>query len=417
MVEVLGIIDHCLQTGDLKRAEILIARSLRAAAIAPEDRADILMRRAQVRLMAEKPDDALADLQSCKDLQPGLAHTPAMLELMGDVFFTRFELAPVGFADRADADRALECYDTLIAQAPEYANLGWVLYQKGRILLSENRISEASAIFQQALGSPGQSSLAALCYERLGFIQLFEERNPAEALTLFAQAVEAYPAGENAGWLVQLHILRSRAFREQKLYAEALAAARQALSTISATAPDYRRTLAEAHRAVGEALSHIAGREQEAIDHLVEFLQVSRRPLGVDVTWSRVHETIGDLSFRLERYELAAESYTNALVFNPYHPLETALYYRIARCYYRLRFYEKVIGTVEQMQQSAAVDGEMIQDYRIFYVLGNAHFALKHYSQAATAYRQALSLAPHGVEQVQKMQTYLRFSEELSVQA
>lgn len=416
MEDDLKTIDSFLDVGDLKRAEVQIARLLRST-VEPDERVPLLIRRARGRLMAEKPDDALEDLLTCRTLQPDLDASAEVLELMGDVYFARFELAPVGFADRSDAEQAQDCYNTLIQQASAYENLGWVLYQKGRILLSQNAIEAARHVFEQALAKPARvASLAALCYERLGFIELFENRNPDSALDYFSKAVEVYPAGENAGWLVQLHILRSRALREQKFFPEALAAARQALSTIDTAAPDYRRALPEAHLAVGEALAQIAGREEEAVDHLVQFLQISKRPLGVDLTWSRVHEIIGELSFRMGRYQLAVESYGTALEFNPYHPLEFTIFYQIARCYYRLQAYDKVIETVERIQRAAAVEAEPLQDYRIFNILGNAYFALGQYKQAADAYRQALLLVPPGAEQLEQIKSYLTYAEDLGMQ-
>ncbi|NLX11448.1 MAG: tetratricopeptide repeat protein [Chloroflexi bacterium] len=418
MAVYLDAVDRFLALGDLQRAGALLARLLRASGVSDAERAQLLARRARMRLLAEKPDDALEDLRVCGTLDPAVIDTPPLLELAGDTYFARFELAPVGFADRADAEQAMACYNRLITFAPDYDNLGWVIYQKGRILLSAGTADQAAALFEQALEKSGQvAALPALCYERLGFIELFERRNAALALEYFARAVEVYPAGENAGWLVQLHILRSRAFREQRLYHAALTAARQALSTIDTTAPDYRRALPEAHLAVGEALAAIEAREPEAIDHLVQFLQLSKRPLGVDVTWSRVHETIGELSFRLGRYELAAEAYQAALSFNPFHPLEMHVRYQIARCYYRLQNYQRTIETLEALQAAAAAEGDLVHDYRVYHLLGNACYALERYSQAVAAYHQALLLAPVGAAQLDQIRAYLRYAEDLSTRA
>ncbi|HEX3050990.1 MAG TPA: tetratricopeptide repeat protein [Aggregatilineaceae bacterium] len=408
-------VDRYLDVGDLKRAEILIARLLRASAQDSEDQAQVLLRRSRVRLLSEKPDEALNDLQACLTMQPWLADQPQVMELQADISFARFELAPVGFADRANADRALACYDLLIRQYPEYANLGWLLYQKGRVLISADQTEEAVTAFRQALEKPSHIvALPALCYERLGFVELFDYRNPVSALAYFTQAAQLYPSGENAGWLVQLHILRSRALREQRRYTEALVVARQAHAIIDMSAPDYHRTLAEAYLAIGEALAHIPGRDEDAIEYLVQFLLISRRPLGVDVTWSQVYETIAGLSFRLERYEQALASYLHTLAFNPYHPLAATLFYQIARCYYRIGSYKKVVETIDQMQHLALADNAPIRDHRVYNVLGNAWFSLRKYQQAAEAYEQALALSPGGEYEVQ-IQTYLRLSQKLSV--
>lgn len=388
-------IDRHLEQGDTKQAEIMIARRLRRDDLDSTGRSVLLLRRARVRLYSEKPDDALADLREAFALGPSLMDEPEVRELLADVHFARFELAPLGFADRADADHALELYRALIREQPDYPNRGWVSYQTGRVLLSENQADEAVEMFRAALNEPSWiASLRSLCYERLGFVELFERRNPAGALAYFAQAIEAYPPGENSGWLVQLHILRSRALREQKDYVGALDAARRALRAVDRSAPDYRLAYCEAHLAVGEALAHFRGREEDAIDHLVRFLQLSRRPLGVDVTWGRVYETIGALCLRLGRFDAAAEAFDTALAYNPYHPLGDTLQLQIARACYDHGDPVRAAQTLEALCAAADAEGDAILDYRVFSLLGDSYAAQGLYPRAIEAYAQALALIP-----------------------
>src|SRR5690606_11894278 len=133
---------------------------------------------------------------------------PEVRELLADVHFARFELAPLGFADRADADQALALYRALIQEQPDYPNRGWVSYQTGRVLLSENEAGEAVEMFRAALDEPSWiASLRSLCYERLGFVELFERRNPAGALPDLAQALETYPRGQSSGRVAPRHRL------------------------------------------------------------------------------------------------------------------------------------------------------------------------------------------------------------------
>ncbi len=414
MDTLLDQIDQLLDAREIKKAEVLIARQLRADP-ALHDRAQLLLRRARARLIAQQPDDALEDMQTARALAPALAETPAALELLADISFARFELSPVGFAERSDADTALQLYQRLIDTVPDYPNLGWVLYQKGRVLLTDNRVDEAIACFHEALLKPSQvTALTAFCYERLGFVHLFDRRDPAAALAFLDRAAVTYPPAEPEAWLGQLHILRSRALREQKRYDEALKAAQQALQAMTAAGPEARSGQQDAHLALGEILAEIPGRELEAVEHLQQFLQLGKKPLGVDVTWSRVNEQLGDLLFLLGRYEGAIEAYHNALAFNPYHPWEVSLYYQIARCYYRLRAYEKTIAAIQQMQRAAVSESVELTDYRPFHVLGNAYFALEQYREAVAAYEQAVRLAPAQAEDLDKIQTYLRFAQELS---
>ncbi len=410
----LAQIDECLMVGDGKRAEFQIARLLRSE-LPPPDRANLLLRRARARLMTERPDEALEDLQTGRALAPEAWEQPDVQELLADAYFSRFELAPVGFAERADADRAKEIYRVITEQHPTYPNIGWIMYQWGRVLLSENMVDAAAEKIQEALLKPSSiPTLTALCYERLGYIYLVDKRDPATGLSFFSRAANTYPLGEPSGWLVRLHLLRSRAFREENRYDLALQAAQTALATVNSAEPDYRVTLTDAHLALGEILASIPDHEREAVEHLLQFLQHSRRPQGVDVTWSRVHETLGDLYFGLERYESAIVAYHNALDYNPYHPWEIVLHYQIARSYYRLRAYEKTIATVEHMMEIAAAEEQPITDYRVYGVLANAYFALEHYAEASAAYERAVDLAPPHAENLDKLQTYFRFAQELA---
>ena len=414
MIETVQQIDVFLAKHEIKKAEIAIAKLLRADPSAVQ-RAQLLLCRARARLMGQHPDDALEDIQTARALDPDLAADPEVLELLGDTYFGRFELSPVGFAERGDADRALALYQDIVERYPDYGNKGWVLYQQGRVLLTANCVDEAIACLQAALLAPSQViALTALCYERLGFVHLFERRDPAAALSLLDKAAVTYPPTEPESWLGQLHILRSRALREQRRDVEALEAAEHALSIMESLGNEMRGGQQDAHLALGEILAEMPGRAAEAADHLQQFLQLGKRPLGVDVTWSRVNELLGDLLFRLERYNAAVEAYNNALTFNPYHPWETTIYYQIARSYYHLRAYEKTIATIEQLQHAAEQNNEELSDYRVFHLWGNAHFALEQYPQALAAYRQALALAPGEAEDRDKIDTYLRFAQELT---
>lgn len=412
----LEAIDQALHENDLRKAEVVATRLLRSDDLPAETRCQILIRRATVRLRSDRPDDALEDVQTALALQPSFSRLVEVKALFGDIYFARFMLAEFGFSDRNNTELALQYYNEVIERYSNSEHAGWVYYQRGRLYLTQGQIETATNDFLMALQKENRPrTLYALCYERLGFINLFEVRDPKAAITYFDQAIKAFPTIENRAGLVQIHILRSRALRELGDYTAALEAASAALHSVDVAAPDSRRTLTDAQLAVGEVLALIPGREAEAIEHLLNFLQNSKRPQGVDVTWSRVYETLGDLSLKLERYEQAIEAYQASLSFNLYHPWEVNIHYQIARCYYRMRAYERVITSIEKMQQAAEEENQMISDYRVFNVKANAHFALEHYEDAAQAYRKALQLAPPGAANLEKIKTYLRFSEELAL--
>lgn len=408
-------IDDALAHNDIKRAEVAIAKRLRGEN-GGEERAELLLRRARARLLSARPDDALEDVETALALLPQRSHDGEIKVLLGDIYFARFELAAVGFADRQDTETALRFYQEALAQSNNLTHAAWVHYQIGRIQLTENNLSEAVRSFQDALTSPANpEKVHALAYERMGFIELLENRHPQEALEYFLKAREAYPPNEDAGWLVQLYLHISRAHRELEQHEAALEAARRALRTIQdSSISAHRAALPEAHLALAEVMAAMSGYENEAIEHFLRFLQSSRRPPGIDVTWSQVHETIGQLFFRLENYQQAINAFEKAIELNPYHPWEVNLRYQIARCQYRMRAYESTVEAIKRMQNAAEKENTPLTDWRVFNLLGNAYFALEKYSEAAQAYRAALQLAPSGGKALEKTRIYLRFSEELS---
>jgi tetratricopeptide (TPR) repeat protein len=194
---------------------------------------------------------------------------------------------------------------------------------------------------------------------------------------------------------------------------QALSAAEQALTLAENPGVENRPAWAEALLAAGELTASMAGREREAVSHLQQFLQVSRKPLGVDVTWSRVYEVLGDAYFELSQYEQAANAFRSALQYNPYHPWETSLLFRIAQACYYQNSYEDTIAAVQQYITAVEQDGETVQDYRVYAVLGNAQFALERYAEAFASYEAALGLAPANASDLDKLKRYHQFALEL----
>jgi tetratricopeptide (TPR) repeat protein len=405
-------IDRYLSKRDVRKAEVMIARWLRSE-LSAADRAKALISRARVRLFSGRIDDALDDLSKARDLMPEEVETPAALELRGDCHFARFELASVGFADRQDTAQALEAYETILARAPQYDNIGWVHYQRGRVLLTENRIDEAVACFHEALLSPSTvPALTAYCYERLGFAAFYEMRDPRRAVGFLHKAIATYPATEERRWLAQAHTLLSRVLREVGEHQASREAAEAAVAIASFA--EGKAGLADALLSAGETLSYVDGGERDVISYLQQFIQITRKPLGIDVTYSRVYEMLGDAYFKLGQHQSAVASYQNALQFNPYHPWEQSIYYRIARSYYQLGEYDRAIQSIEHLIQLAEADGQTIHDYRVFNVLGNARYALRQYDHARRAYASALELAPQNAEHLDHIRQYFLYAQQLS---
>ncbi|MCI0710092.1 MAG: tetratricopeptide repeat protein [Chloroflexi bacterium] len=389
---------------EVKKAEVVIARLLRSE-LPPEQRTELLILRARTRLLAGRPADALHDLAEIKAVAPSLLSEPSLLELQAESYLTQFEVAAVGFAQKSDVREASRIYQSLIDHHPDYENIGWIYYQQGRVALIEDQPFAAESYFHKALFAASTVvALTAYCYERLGFMAYYESRQPRQALVYLNKAIDTYPASASPLWLVQVYLLRSRVLRESSLE-DALQSAKTAYK-LAAEFPANKALAAEALFSVAEILAQQAGREQEIVDYLQRFMQTSKPPLGVDVTWSRAYEMLGDSYSTLGQYEQAAAAYENALQCNPYHPWAESLHYRMGRALYQQQKYADAIAALNRVVAETS-------DYRIYSLLGNALFAIGHYAEAASAYETGIRMAPPGAD-TQSMQTYYEFSQQMN---
>lgn len=412
MRDSLQAIDRFLAQRNVKRAEILIAKLLRTEQ-PPALHAQLLYRRARTRLHNGRPEAALEDLQKFVSLLSDQYESPAVRELFADCYFARFELAVVGFSERNDAVQAQQHYQWIIDTHPQYDNLGWVYYQLGRVLLTDDNLTEAVHCFERALLLPGQSrALTAYCYERLGFVAFYGDRDFNRALMFLTKAIDTYPQGEDRAWLVQVYLLRSRVYREMHQRDQAISSANTALKLASSSRTELKAVYAEALVANAELLADVRGREREVVAYLEQFRLMSRRPVGIDVTWARIHEILGDAYMVLGDYTDAVIAYLAVLQFNPNHPWEASIYYRIGKAYYHQRQYERTIDAVQHALNASENDDSSV-DYHIYDLLGNAHFALSQYDKAAEAYAAALRLAPSHQGNLEKTRHYYHITLEL----
>lgn len=393
---------------EIKRAEGAIARLLRTRHQRDEQQR-LLTFRARTRLMAGRPDDALDDLHKVSALRPQSDHDPVYLTLLADCTFARFELSTVGFSERGDAYRARQIYQHLLRDYPDYDDVGWVHYQLGRVYLVTNHSREAEDHLLQALFAPSpQRTLTAYVYERLAFIAHYEARQPQQALTYIDKAIQTYPDRADAPWLVQAMLLRVRILRGLNPH-QALSGVREALHMLAQRLPEDRATTSEALFLAAELLAEQPDQAQEVIEHLQQFVQINKTPLGVDVSWSRAHEMLGDAYFTLRQYDEAASAYRLSLQYNPYHPWEESIRYRIARCYYLISDYQKTVEAIQTILDNAAAEGQRVSDYRVYNVLANAELALKRYERAREAYQMALDLIPPNVDR-RDLESYYEFA-------
>lgn len=416
MPDLVDAIETFLKNNDLKGARLALSRSLRTDMPASEYD-QVMLYRARLHLLEARPDRALDDLLAVKATSPELMEQPDNLELLADSYLARFELAAVGFANRQDVILAKEIYLKLLEHHGDRIEVTKIHYHLGTCLLITGQFTSASEHFEQALEamSDHQSKLAAHCYERLAFSAFFNERNSEKALDHLDHALKSYPADGDKLWLVQVYTLRSRILWDLKRPGLALDAIKIAITIASAhDHPDSRNGLSESLLTAGELFSQMPGYERQVIQYLNQFIQLNKKPSGIDVTWSRVYEMLANAHFALGNFDEAIVHYRSVVQLNPYHPWATTITYRIACSYYRLGHYRDALQAVNVVLDTTETEDGQVSDYRLFDLAGNAYFALGDYINASRAYQKALHLAPPGAKSLDKIKLYHQFSKQLS---
>ena len=335
MEDKLRTVRELLHQQDVKRAEVVISRLLRTD-LTRDQIAELLALRARAHLLSANPEQGLKDLLHLQEIAPDTYNEPAVQEIVADCNLARFELAAIGFTDRTHLRKAQQIYRALIDEHPHYENLGWVMYQYGRSLLAADDVDQAVILFQKALNNSSHyDTHKANCYERLGFIEHYSRRDFERALELLNMALAVYPTGADPVWLVQLHLQRARilqaASQPDTMVKVINAAIKIALNELQSDRAFVSDTLFTA----AEMVASVPGFEQRTIALLEHFVQISNRPAGINVTWSRAYETMGDMYFELGRYSDATAAYNTALQFNPYHPWAVTVHYRLAKSQYQ----------------------------------------------------------------------------------
>lgn len=411
MLGAYPIIEDLIQQREIKKAEIQIARALNKP-LSPPEHAELLILRARAKLYNGRPEGALDDINRAYQLTPQASDNPVHMELQADCHFARYELSAIGFAERSDVYQAEQLYRAISERFPNYNNLGWINYQLARVLLISNRVDDSITCLQQALQTPSNSSaLTAYCYERLGFIAFYEQRDAQRAITFLEKAAQTYPADADKGWLVQLHLLMGRILRDTHRMPRAIQAAETALQLAQSARGETRQMRREAILTAAEILSRASGSEKRVIEIVEQFLQLSRKPQTIDVTWSRAYEMLADAYAQTGQHERAITAYLAALQFNPYHPWEVALYTRIAKSYYQHGDYSRTIQAIARGLDVAHAEGQPV-DFQVYDLLGSAHYALKQYEQAVTAFDEALQRIPASDPTRVKIQQYRSYALE-----
>jgi tetratricopeptide (TPR) repeat protein len=397
-----------LQAHEIKKAEYAVAQLVKSRQTDFE-RAQVLLERARIYFISQRPELSIQDLTKIGRYSPTLFEKPGTQELLADGYFARFELSAIGFSNRDDLDEAQRIYQNIANHAVSYVNIGWVYYQLGRLHILKDQSDAAIQCLCSALVSPSKiENLHSYCYERLSYIALYEYRRSSAALQFINTAIQVVTRNDDDWWF-QLQELKGRIQNAQGILDPEVI---ESITSLAANSSDRTFTFGLYYTA-GELLTHHEGYITQAIEYLNNAIDIAKPAKGIDVAMSRCSELLGDCRLHLGDYEPAIYAYEQSLRFNAYHPLEASILFRIAKCYYQKRDYQRVIDNVKKIEVYAARDNIHLTDYRIYDILGNAHFVLGQYRRAAQAYEVALKLVANGTPDAEKIRLYYHFAIQL----
>jgi len=379
-MEILTEIHELIANKDFRRAEIVIKKALKRD-LNIVDRTSLLIYFYKNRLQQIRYDDVISHINETYSDLNQLEHIPAkqqivLKEALADAYLMRFENALVGFASKIDIESAKQLYEQIIHSETTYDNIGWIYYQYGRVLLALDDNTQAEKSFKFALFNRSPLvHLTALCYERLAFIAYYDQHQPEQAITFMQKAIQTYPLNDSSIWRIQAYITMANMLKNIstnkaiEVLDDAIHIARKdgIITTV-----DGASIMAEIHFAQVEINSHIEN-YQQVIEIAQVFFQMSKSPLGVDVTWARVYEMLGDAYMQQNAIEEAIVAYENTLQFNPYHPLHEAIKYRIAELLVHEHRYEETVSRLKQLIHDIESEGSVIDNPSIYLMLSLAY--------------------------------------------
>jgi tetratricopeptide (TPR) repeat protein len=401
---------------DIKHSEILLTRELKTTKD-KQSRIQLLIQRTRLRLRLHHVDAAWEDFAAIQ-LAQTQADAPTYRQLVlleADCNLARFETASVGFANRQFLNRSIDLYEWLMSSQDSDEALSWIHYQLGRARMFAMDFFSAAQEFKRSLALPGTGDypeLTAYCYERLGYIEYYEYRNPQLALAYLRRALVTYPDATDDRWRVSVYLLCGRILKETHKIESALDYTKAAFDITLQS--DDKALLGEPLLAITEILALTSGNDRYIVDVITRYMHFKRRPPGIDLTWGILNDMLGDAYFNLGQYDNAIEAYRDALFFNPDHLTEANVQFKLGRCYYQLRQYRRVEQCVRRGLSEIDRENFGYAESYLYELLGHACFANGEYDKAITAYEHSIELNTASTTSRIQLQHYLALARSQS---
>ncbi|MEJ2211942.1 MAG: tetratricopeptide repeat protein, partial [Anaerolineae bacterium] len=172
----------------------------------------------------------------------------------------------------------------------------------------------------------------------------------------------------------------------------------RALEVMDPDHVDYPHELLAAHRLLGWAYYNIPGREDQAIEHYRQALDLEED--------APTYLYLGRLYFAKEEFGQALAMFQSAVFAEPCYEHVGDVYYAIGTCLAVLEQYEDALIYLQKAREEQATI-----TFRPFYIyksLGWSYWHLDRYDEAALAFKTALGLMHPNDRQYREIEHYLR---------
>lgn len=323
----------------------------------------------------------------------------SLYELHGRILLDHYLTMDLVDQDGAVLDQAIKSLQHAVTLDPDQQLLASIYLDLGRAYHSRDMPDAATDYLKKALAQqPKDKQRLAECYMELGLVELWDHENPEKAIHWLQLALRTSPLRLPSNWFCYGCWALGSAFLMSGRAKEAVEVGKKALRAADSRQHDYEAALFSAHSVLGAAYSDISGKEDLAIQHYLQALDLQED--------SETYRYLGDLYLKKDEFSRALKMFEESLRLGLRFSSFGDIYNAIGVCLAKMKRYEEALTFFEKAREEQATIS--FKPYEIYKNMGVCHWHLGRYDQAAEVFKIALSLMHPGDNEYWRIEWYLR---------
>jgi tetratricopeptide (TPR) repeat protein len=364
-----------------------------------EETKEVLLWLAEFYLDQGDPQEALNYWHKAVATTEKPDNDASLYELHGRILIDHYLAMGIADQDRAILDQAVESLQYAITLEPDQQLLASIYLDLGRAYRSRDMPDAATDYLKEALAqSPKNEQRLAECYMEVGLVELWNHENVEKAIHWLQLALKTSPLRPPANWLVFVYCRLGWAFLMSGHAREAAKIGKKALQAADSRQHDYEAALFSSHSVLGAAYSDIPGKEELAIHHYFQALDLEED--------QETYHRIGDLYLKKNELGQALKMFEESLRLGPGYFGFGNIYNAIGVCLAKMKRHEEALTFFEKAREEQATIS--FKPYELYSNMGISYWHLDRYDEAAEAFKAALGLMHPQDEGYRQVEWYLR---------